>query len=128
MTNRRLKILYWLPRVIGILAILFISVFALDAFNPEKTFWNQIGDFIMHLIPSLILTLILIIAWRREFIGGILFTLIGIGFTPFIYNHNYAMNQSVGMSLLIVFMITVPFILIGVLFLVSHYLNKKSLH
>jgi hypothetical protein len=128
MTNRRLKILYWLPRVIGILAILFISIFALDAFNPEKTFWNQIGDFIMHLIPSLILTLILIIAWRREFIGGILFTLIGIGFTPFIYNHNYAMNQSVGMSLLIVFMITVPFILIGVLFLVSHYLNKKSLH
>jgi hypothetical protein len=128
MTNRRLKILYWLPRVIGILAILFISIFALDAFNPEKTFWNQIGDFIMHLIPSLILTLILFIAWRREFIGGILFTLIGIGFTPFIYNHNYAMNQSVGMSLLIVFMITVPFILIGVLFLVSHYLNKKSLH
>jgi hypothetical protein len=127
MTNRRLKILYWLPRVIGILAILFISVFALDAFNPEKTFWNQIGDFIMHLIPSLILTLILIIAWRREFIGGILFTLLGIGFTPFIYNHNYAMNQSVGMSLLIVLMITFPFILIGVLFLLHHYLKKKSL-
>jgi hypothetical protein len=127
MTNRRLKILYWLPRVIGILAILFISIFALDAFNPEKTFWNQIGDFIMHLIPSLILTLILIIAWRREFIGGILFTLLGIGFTPFIYNHNYAMNQSVGMSLLIVLMITFPFILIGVLFLLHHYLKKKSL-
>jgi hypothetical protein len=127
MTNRRLKILYWLPRVIGILAILFISVFALDAFNPEKTFWNQIGDFIMHLIPSLILTLILFIAWRREFIGGILFTLIGIGFTPFIYNHNYAMNHSVGMSLLIVLMITFPFILIGVLFLLHHYLKKKSL-
>ena len=126
MTNRRLKILYWLPRVIGILAILFISVFALDAFNPEKTFWNQIGDFIMHLIPSLILTLILFIAWRREFIGGILFTLIGIGFTPFIYNHNYAMNHSVGMSLLIVLTITFPFILIGVLFLLHHYLKKKS--
>ncbi|WP_370390441.1 hypothetical protein [uncultured Winogradskyella sp.] len=127
MTNRRLKILYWLPRVIGILAILFISVFALDAFNPEKTFWNQLGDFLMHLIPSLILTLILIVAWRREFIGGILFTLIGIGFTPFIYNHNYAMNHSVGMSLLIVLTITFPFILIGVLFLVHHYLKKKSL-
>lgn len=127
MTNRRLKILYWLPRVIGILAILFISMFALDAFNPEKTFWNQIGDFVMHLIPSLILTLVLIIAWRREFIGGILFTLLGIGFTPFIYNHNYAMNQSIGMSLLIVLMITFPFILIGVLFLLNHYLKKKSL-
>jgi len=31
------KILYWSPRILCILAILFISIFALDAFEPGHT-------------------------------------------------------------------------------------------
>ncbi|WP_449421298.1 DUF7670 domain-containing protein [Pelagihabitans pacificus] len=123
----RSKIIHWLPRVICILAILFISMFALDAFNHEKTIWQQIGDFLMHLIPSFILIVFLIIAWKREFIGGVLFILIGLGFSPFIFLHNYNMNQSVWVSLMIVLIITVPFIIVGILFIVSHRMKKKNL-
>ncbi|NHF60186.1 hypothetical protein FK220_012600 [Flavobacteriaceae bacterium TP-CH-4] len=102
-------------------------MFALDAFNHEKTIWQQIGDFLMHLIPSFILIVFLIIAWKREFIGGVLFILIGLGFSPFIFLHNYNMNQSVWVSLMIVLIITVPFIIVGILFIVSHRMKKKNL-
>lgn len=119
-----IKLIHWLPRIICILAILVISMFAFDAFNPEKTIWQQIGDFLIHLIPSFVLIIILIIAWKREFIGGIIFTLIGLGFSPFIFIHNYNMNQSIWMSLFIILIITIPFVIAGILFILSHKMKK----
>jgi hypothetical protein len=120
------KVFHWLPRIICILAILFISLFALDAFEPELTIWQQIGAFLVHLIPSFILLVLLIVTWKWEFIGGIIFTLIGLGFSPFIFMHNYKMNQSVLMSLGIILAITIPFVIVGILFIVSHNQKKKS--
>ena len=121
----KIKVFHWIPRILCILAILFISMFALDAFNPELTIRQQIGDFLMHLIPSFGLIILLIVAWKWEYIGGIIFILIGLGFSPFVFMHNYKMNQSVWMSLSIILMITFPFIIVGILFLVSNYLKKK---
>ena len=117
-------IFYWLPRIICILAILFISMFAADAFEPGLTIWQQLGAFFMHLIPSFILLGILILAWYKEFLGGIIFIIIGLVLTPFIFNHNYKMNESVLMSLGIILTITFPFILVGISFIVSHKLKK----
>ena len=119
------KILYWLPRLLCIVAILFISLFALDAFQPEHTIWQQIGAFLMHLIPSLILLALLLIAWKWEYIGGIIFTVIGLGFSPFIFKHNYDMNHSIWMSLGIISMITLPFVVVGILFIMSHFHNIR---
>ena len=120
-----IKTLHWLPRILCIIAILFISMFALDSFNPELTVWQQIKGFLLHLIPSFILILLLILAWRKELIGGIIFVIIGVIFTPLIFNHNYQMNQSIGMSLGIISLITIPFVIIGVLFIMSYYRKKK---
>lgn len=119
------KVLHWLPRVICILAILFISLFALDSFEPELTIWQQISAFLMHLIPSIVLTVMLIIAWKRELLGGIIFLLIGLGMTPLVYIENYDKNQSIGMSLGIIMSITFPFIVVGILFIFNHYRKKK---
>ena len=123
----KVKILYWTPRVLCILAILFVSLFALDSFDPKLTFWQQIGGFIIHLIPSFILTAILVVAWKWELVGGIIIAAIGIVFTPFIYTHNYQMNQSVWMSIGIIATITFPFIVVGVLFILSHFMRRKML-
>ncbi|MCA0133526.1 DUF7670 domain-containing protein [Winogradskyella alexanderae] len=120
-----IKIIHWLPRIICILAILFISLFALDAFDPKLTVWQQIIGFLMHLIPSFILILFLIIAWKKEYIGGILFILIGLGLSPFVFIHNYNMNQSVWLSLLIILMITIPFAIVGVLFIISNRIKRR---
>lgn len=121
------KIFYWMPRIICIIAILFISLFALDAFSPELSFWQQIGGFLMHLIPSFILLAILVLAWKKEFIGGILFMIIGLGLSPIVFSHNYRMNHSIFMSLGIILTITIPFVIVGVLFIISHFKRKKSI-
>lgn len=118
------SLFHWLPRIICIFAILFISMFAADAFEPGLTFWQQLGAFVMHLIPSFILLGILILAWYKELIGGITFIIIGLVFTPLIFNMNYKMNESIWMSLGIIMSITFPFILVGILFIVSHKLKK----
>jgi hypothetical protein len=125
--KKSIRIIHWIPRVICILAILFISIFSADAFSSEHNIWHQIGDFLMHLIPSFILLAFLIATWKWELIGGVIFTIIGVALSPFIYQHNYAMNESVSISLLIVLMITFPFIVVGVLFIISHFMKKKQL-
>ena len=121
-------ILYWTPRIICIIAILFISLFALDSFDSDLSIWKQLGAFAIHLIPSFILLTFLIIALKWEFIGGIIFLIIGIGLSPVIFIKNYHMNNSIGMSLGIILTITFPFILVGILFIANHLKIKKNLH
>ena len=119
------KIFHWLPRIICMLAILFISLFAADAFKPGLTIWQQLGAFIINLIPSFVLLAVLIIAWKWEYIGGIIFIIIGLGLSPVVFMHNYKMNDSIWMSAGIIMIITIPFAIVGVLFIVSGYLKKK---
>ena len=121
-----IRIFHWLPRIICILAILFVSMFAADAFAPGLTIWQQLGAFFMHLIPSYILIAFLVLAWKRELIGGIIFIVIGLGLSPFVYSLNYNRTHSVGTSLEIILMITFPFVVVGILFLVSHWLKKHN--
>jgi hypothetical protein len=123
--NTKAKLLHWVPRILSILAILFISLFALDAFEPGRTLWQQIGAFLIHLIPSFVLLLVLIIAWKRELLGGTIFLILGIGLSPFVYTLNYHMNHSVWMSLGIIMVITMPFAIVGMLFIMSHFYKKR---
>jgi len=121
-----IRIIHWLPRILCILAILFVSMFALDAFQPGVPLWQQIGGFFMHLIPSFALILFLIVAWKWELIGGGIFVILGLGLLPFIYMTNYHMNHSVWMSIGIVLVINLPFIVVGILFVLSHFLKRKN--
>jgi hypothetical protein len=121
-----IKIVHWIPRILCILAILFISMFALDSFASHLTIGQQIGRFLIHLTPTYILVALLFIAWKWELIGGIVFVLLGIGFSPAVYNINFHRNHSAMLSLGIVLMVTFPFILMGGLFVLSHLLKKKQ--
>jgi hypothetical protein len=120
------KIIHWTPRILCILSIAFISLFALDAFGHGKPILEQIGDFFMHLLPSFVLTGLLIFTWKKELWGGVLFLIIGLILTPLIYKMNFKMNQSALQSFGVVALITIPFIVIGLLFMLSSYLKKKS--
>ena len=95
------KIIYWSPRVLAIAYIAFISVFALDVFEMSQWYLALF----MHLIPSLILAVLTIIAWKREFIGGIMFLVAGLAMTFFFHSLNLAF----------------PVFVIGALFIASHY-------
>jgi hypothetical protein len=125
--NPKIKLIHWLPRIICILAILFVSMFALDAFAPGLTLGQQLGAFFMHLIPSFVLLAVLLVAWNWELIGGIIFMVIGLGLSPFIYLLNHNRNgMTVGNSLMVVLLINIPFVLVGILFVASHFLKKKD--
>lgn len=125
--EKSIRIFHWLPRIICILAILFVSLFAADAFSPGLTIWQQLGAFFIHLIPSFILLAFLIVAWKWEYIGGIIFTIIGLVLSPIVFLHNYNMNHSVGLSLGIILAITFPFIIVSILFILSCFMKKKNL-
>ncbi|MEI7661015.1 MAG: hypothetical protein WCK34_02395 [Bacteroidota bacterium] len=124
--KKSLQIIHWAPRILCILAILFISMFALDSFDPHYTIWQQLKAFSIHLIPTYILIIFLVVAWKWELAGGAVLIVFALGLTPFIYTHNYAMNHSVWMSLFIISMINLPFVITGGLFILSHYLKKRN--
>jgi hypothetical protein len=72
------KSLFWAPRIAGILFILFISLFAMDIFDMQLGFWETIVGLFMHLIPSVLLAIALVIAWKWEWVGAALFVGWGI--------------------------------------------------
>ena len=72
--NQSLKsTLFWTPRVISILFILFISIFALDVFGENYDFWGTVLALFLHLIPTFILVAALVLAWRYEWVGALLY-------------------------------------------------------
>jgi hypothetical protein len=122
------KVLYWAARILCILAILFISLFALDSVSSDRTFWQNATALIMSLIPSFILLAALIIAWKWEKTGGIILTIMGLALSIFVFVLNYKRNQfSVANSLKNALIIAIPFVLAGILFILSHHRKKKEL-
>lgn len=118
----------WIPRVLCIISILFISMFALDAFDNRLPILKQIEGFLIHLIPSIVLTLVLIISWKWKLIGGIIFASIGFITGPLIFYHNLTTNHfSIIQSIGIVSIISLPFIIIGAFFIVDYFYRKEKL-
>ena len=77
MTTCVRRLLFWTPRILGILFAAFISLFALDVFEEGRGLRETIPALLLHLIPTGIVIIALAIAWRREWVGGILF--LGLG-------------------------------------------------
>lgn len=78
MSEATKRFLFWTPRILTILFILFLALFALDVFQEGYGFWELLLALFMHLIPNLILVAVLVLAWKREWIGGALFCGLGI--------------------------------------------------
>lgn len=72
------KFLYWTPRGLSILFVLFLGLMSLDVFEGNQGFWNTVLALFMHNLPTLFLAVLLVISWKREIVGGISFILAGI--------------------------------------------------
>ena len=73
MTTTSVRWLLWIPRVLGILAGLFLGLFALDAFSEGKPFAQSLADFIIHLAPAAVLLAVVALAWRWAWVGAAAF-------------------------------------------------------
>jgi hypothetical protein len=115
------KYLYWTPRILSIIFILFLSLFSLDVFDAGLGFFGTIAALSIHLIPSFILTILLVISWKREIVGGVTFILAGI-----IYIILVLMNSQFEWYLLSwIIIIAGPAFLIGVLWILNWKKRKK---
>jgi hypothetical protein len=113
LTHSLLLLLLWAPRILTILFAIFISFFAFDVFGQGTGFLKTLLALMMHLIPTFLLGIILIFSWKRPWIGGISFILLGIAYI--IWSSNAGRGAS--------FVYIILFI-VGILFLASWLLRK----
>ena len=79
MINTRVKrALFWTPRVLCIIFAVFLSLFALDVFGEGRGFWETALALLIHLVPVYLVVVALVIAWRWEWIGAILFVALAL--------------------------------------------------
>lgn len=105
-----LKCLWWSPRILGLLFVAFISLFALDVFEEHRGFWNIAFALAMHLIPTAVLLLVLALAWRWDWAGIVGFPALG-GLYLSLFGGRFHWSAYVMMS--------GPLFLLGALFLLN---------
>ena len=95
------KMFGWIPRILAILFIAFISIFALDVLGEPR--W--LLALFMHLIPSFVLAGLTVIAWKNSGVGGWLFLIVGVMMAIFYHS----------------MVIAVPACVIGIFFLADGF-------
>ena len=122
MKNKNKKIinpwLYWSPRILTILFILFISLFALDIFDMSLGFWETVLGLFIHLIPSFVLIIFLIIAWKHEWIGA-------IGFFLFLLWYVFMMRNNFQFPFIPYLIIPLPALIVGILWWMNWVKKQK---
>ncbi|MBD3203462.1 hypothetical protein GF327_04150 [Candidatus Woesearchaeota archaeon] len=107
------KAVYWAPRILSISFILFFSMFSLDVFSENYTILETFAALFMHNVPTFLLVFALIIAWKKQAAGGILFLILGL--ISVLLFRTYQ-------DPIIFLIISVPVIAIGLMFI---FLKKK---
>jgi len=102
------KLLLWSPRILGVGVSLFVGLFALDAFSEGKSFIQALPDFIIHLLPAMLLLAVVAVSWRLPWLGGMLFIACAVAYAAVAYRR-----------LDWIAVISGPLTLVGVLFLAS---------
>ena len=108
------RILYWSPRVLTILVALFLSLFALDVFEEGRGIGETIIALLIHLVPTWIVLAVLLLAWRWEWLGTLLYVAAGMLYLVKNLNHPDW-----------ILVISGPLFLVGVLFLLGWLLRAR---
>lgn len=111
------RLLFWTPRILCLLFAVFVSLFALDVFDEDYGFRETLLALLIHLIPTGVILIVLVVSWRWEWIGAILFSVLGL---LYILMFQGQFNWSVYL------MMSGPLFLIGILFLFN-WLYRREL-
>jgi hypothetical protein len=118
------KFIYWTPRILSIIFILFLAIFSLDVFDMKLGFWGTVLGLFMHNIPVFILSIVLLISWKHEIVGGIAFTLAGTLYIVILLM-NMLRNSFEWYMVSWILIIAGPAFLIGILFIIN-WLEKRN--
>lgn len=110
------KIIYWLPRILSLGFVLFLSLFALDMFG-EYSGWELVLGLFIHLIPCFVLLGVIAVAWKFDLVGAVVFIGAAIAYV-FLVGFDRPWSWYVGIS--------GPAALVGILFLLSWRQKRKA--
>lgn len=122
MSRKINRIIYWSPRILAIILIAFLTIFSFDVFSEDYTFWETVLAFLMHNIPVFILTIVLLISWRFEWVGSIVF---GAAAIFYMFLSRNAEDQ-LWLALTFSLILAGPAIIIAVLFFVGWRQKKRN--
>jgi len=111
------RFLYWSPRILAILFAAFTSVFALDVFQDERGFWLTVAALLIHLLPTVLLVVLLLVAWRWEWIGAVWFSALGIFYVLWFWGR-FPWETHAAMA--------GPLLCIGILFLIDWLYRRPT--
>ncbi|QSX05673.1 hypothetical protein JYG23_13555 [Sedimentibacter sp. zth1] len=111
--DRKLKIVRWIARVIGSLSTAFFLFMIIGDLMFISEPYTLEGVMVVGF--AIVLTVGVLIAWWKEGIGGVILTISAIAFAMFIYftAGRYKVLASV--------LISSPFLISGVLFLITRH-------
>ena len=108
------KFLYWSPRILSLLFVTFLSLFALDVFSGYQGL-AVLPTLLMHLLMPIALLIAIIVAWKLELVGAITFFCFAFYYIVLVgFNRDWSWYAT----------IFGPAIIVGVLFLLS-WLKKR---
>lgn len=114
------RFIYWTPRILSIIFIGFLALMSLDIFEGNYGFWGTILGLFMHNIPALVLLIVLLISWKYELVGGIVFILAGLLYIIILMRNPfewYMLSWAIQIAGIAFF--------IGILFLIGWFKKKK---
>jgi|WetSurMetagenome_2_1015567.scaffolds.fasta_scaffold1663735_1 hypothetical protein len=106
--------LFWIPRSLSIILILFLTLLSLDVFEMQGTMLEKIGGFLIHMVPAFVAFILLALSWKYPLPAGLVFIFSGIIF---------AMRFPMALN----FMIIPSFVvLIGILYVAIYWGSRKK--
>jgi hypothetical protein len=115
------KFVYWTPRILSIIFLLFLAMFSLDVFGNGYTFWQTVVGLLINNIPVLILTIFLFIAWKHELVGAIAFCTGGLLYIIWLFINPKFEWYMLSWALII----AGPAFLVGILFFIGWKQKRK---
>jgi hypothetical protein len=118
--NNKYRYIQRMARVLSVIITAFWFIFSL--LSGASEYGGGIKGIVQNspnALPWVFLSIIIYIAWKRELIGGIIIVTISL-FISFFFDIWEAGNR------LLFFIIPLPLIIVGLLFIIHWYYQKKS--
>ncbi|MCK5076143.1 MAG: hypothetical protein KAR38_07185, partial [Calditrichia bacterium] len=101
------RFLFWTPRIITIFFAILLSIFSLDVVVEGRGLGQVMLAILIHQIPVFLIVIALVVAWRREWVGTVLFIGLALFYLIFAWGR---------FPLVTYLAISGPLFLVGVLF------------
>lgn len=96
------RILFWSPRALTILYAGFLGLFSLDVFDEATGFWPTALALSIHLIPSFVVLAALLLAWRWEWLGAVLYAFAAAAYARLAFPRHPDWFAAIGLPMLLV--------------------------